>query len=96
MSLDIIGRCWHCGRDLTRADYGRETACLGCSKPTRVCLNCRFFARGRPNDCVEPMAEPVAAKDRANFCPFFEPTRTPAGTTTPTQDLRRAADELFK
>ncbi len=93
MPEDIIGRCWHCGADLTRADYGRETNCLGCGKPTRCCRNCRFYQRGRPNDCVEPMAESVSNKERANFCGFFDPWTTPTGAAG---QARQAADDLFK
>jgi len=98
MTEDIIGRCWHCSADLTRADYGRETNCLGCGKPTRCCRNCRFYQRGRPNDCVEPMAESVSNKERANFCGFFDPWAKPTGAATvaPDASLRQAADDLFK
>ena len=65
MATDIIGHCWHCGRDLAPSDYGREALCLGCGKPTRVCRNCRQFAPGRPNACLEPMTELVADKEKA-------------------------------
>ncbi len=98
MSDPILGICWHCGQALTAADFGRETNCPGCSKPTRVCRNCRHFARGRPNDCVEPMAEPILEKERANFCELFEPTDSPAvgGPNAATGDLVKAAEDLFK
>jgi hypothetical protein len=98
MPEDIIGRCWQCGADLTNVDFGRETNCLGCGKPTRCCRNCRLFQRGRPNDCIEPMAEQVADKQRANFCGFFDPSPTaiqdPIGSSG--DALRQAADDLFK
>jgi hypothetical protein len=98
MSEEIIGHCWHCGAALTRADYGRETCCLGCGKATRCCRNCRFFQRGRPNDCIEPMAEAVADKARANFCDFFEPSMRPESGEGPGCDDAqwRAAEDLFK
>jgi len=98
MSDKIRGNCWNCGRALTAADYGRETNCPGCTKPTRVCRNCRHFAPGRPNDCVEPMAEPIAEKERANFCELFEPATGPAGgdTRTDPDDLVKAAEAFFK
>jgi hypothetical protein len=99
LNTDTVGRCWHCGRELTRADLGREQTCLGCGRATRVCLNCRWYQRGRPNDCIEPMAEPVAAKDRANFCDFFEPTLQPRASGSAGADtdaLRQAAEDLFK
>lgn len=99
MSDEIIGKCWHCGAGLTKADYGRETTCLACGKPTRVCLNCRHFARGRPNDCMEPLAERVLDKSRANFCEHFDPTDRPAAApsvTAPANSLRQAAQDLFR
>jgi hypothetical protein len=98
MSEPTFGNCWHCGRSLSAADYGRESNCPGCQKPTHVCRNCVHFAPGRPNDCVEPMAESVLEKERANFCELFEPAeRRAGGTSGPTeQELTKAAEDLFK
>jgi hypothetical protein len=97
MNTEIVGKCWNCARPLTQAEYGREATCLGCGKPTHVCRNCRHYARGRPNDCNEPMAEPVLHKDRANFCELFEPTQRPAEGSGPTaEDLIKSAQDLFK
>ena len=94
----IVGRCWNCGRELTAADLGRETLCTGCGKPTRCCRNCRFYQPGRPNDCVEPMAEPVHDKEKANFCEHFDPEPDPRGGhgRKKDEDLRAAAEALFK
>ena len=50
METDVQGKCWNCGRELLKLDYGREDNCLECGKPTRVCKNCRWYAPGRPND----------------------------------------------
>ncbi len=98
MSDDIIGKCWHCGRELSKADYGREADCLGCHKPTRVCRNCRQYAPGRPNDCAEPLAEHLLDKERANFCEHFDPAEAPAssGPMNDRDALKKAADDLFK
>jgi len=98
MGDPIQGNCWHCGRDLTASDYGRETNCLGCTKPTHVCRNCRHYAPGRPNDCAEPMAEQVLDKKRPNFCALFEPTDRPAGSgpRIAGDNLIEAAEDLFK
>lgn len=95
---DLQGRCWHCGGELRGADYARENRCPGCQKATHACRNCRFFAPGRPNACLEPLVEPVLDKERANFCDYFEPTdKTSAqpGQATPTDDLLKAAEDLF-
>lgn len=93
----VIGHCWHCGAGLTVADYGRENLCLACGKPTRCCRNCRNYQPGRPHDCLEPVAEPVGAKDRANFCEFFEPgaNTSQEGKDATADDLRRVAEGLF-
>ena len=98
MSEEIRGICWNCGRGLTAADYGRETSCLGCGKPTRVCRNCRHYAPGRPNECLEPMVERVLDKERANFCELFDPSDRPSAGDAGTGEhaLRRAAEDLFK
>ena len=98
MNETIQGNCWHCGHNLTAADYVRENNCLGCNKPTRVCRNCRHFAPGRPNACFETMTEPVLEKERANFCELFEPTHKHADgeTGAAAVDLLKTAKDLFK
>lgn len=95
--METIGHCWHCGRPLSKADYGRETLCLGCEKPTRVCRNCNDYAPGRPNDCLEPMAERVMDKTAANHCEFFKPHPNPQRHQGAGADqLMAAAASLFK
>jgi len=101
MESDDIGLCWHCGRGLTKADYGRETLCLGCGKPTRVCRNCRHYAPGRAHACREPLTEPVLDKERANFCELFDPGHALEGQPGQPQapsaaDLLQRAQDLFK
>jgi len=99
MTLDLAGLCWHCGHQLSSVDYGRETTCQGCGKDTRTCRNCRHYATARPNECLEPMAERVLVKDRANFCEFFEPSDRPSESGsggTSQEALRAAADALFR
>ncbi|NEX20610.1 hypothetical protein G3480_09865 [Thiorhodococcus mannitoliphagus] len=99
MSDEVIGHCWNCGQALGKLDYGRETNCIGCGKSTRCCRNCRHYAPGRPNACVEPMVERVLDKTAANFCELFEPTSPAAeqGSGAPKADLlQQAAEDLFK
>lgn len=99
MSSEVLGICWNCGAELEKADYGRENTCRRCGKSTRACRNCRFFAPGRPNDCVEPMVERVLDKEKANYCELFAPSDAPvgrsAGATTGQDDLLKAAEKLF-
>ncbi len=99
MPEEKLGHCWNCQRGLTRLDYGRELNCLDCQKPTRCCRNCRQYAPGRPNDCLEPRVERIVEKTRANFCEWFEPSprlnAAAADAANPDQ-LRSAAEDLFK
>lgn len=98
MTSEIIGSCWSCGSGLKASDYGRETNCLKCNKPTRVCLNCRWYAPSRPNACEEPIAESVMDKNRPNFCSYFESgTMSDGGSELKSDtDHLAAAEELFK
>ncbi len=98
MSAQIQGHCWHCGAALGSQDFGRETNCLSCGKPTRVCRNCRWFSSAATNQCREPMAERVLEKERANYCEFFEATLEPAaaGGDSEAAALQQTAEALFK
>jgi hypothetical protein len=43
------------------------------------------------------VADAVADKTRANFCGYFEPTSPqPANAPQTTDDLQKAAEDLFK
>ncbi|MCU7815394.1 MAG: hypothetical protein KZQ81_09335 [Candidatus Thiodiazotropha sp. (ex Rostrolucina anterorostrata)] len=98
MNDTIKGKCWQCSTELEAADYGRETNCRRCGKPTRVCRNCRWYAPARPNQCEEPMAEPIMDKEKPNFCGYFEPTMDVSADKGNHSDdtIRQAAENLFK
>ncbi|MFC1350463.1 MAG: hypothetical protein G8D60_14015 [gamma proteobacterium symbiont of Phacoides pectinatus] len=96
MRETIQGKCWNCGAGLGAHDYGRETNCLGCAKPTRVCRNCRWYDPAATDQCREPTAEPVMHKERPTYCEHFEPTDDPAqGAGDASDTLRQAAEDLF-
>jgi hypothetical protein len=97
MTTIIAGKCWQCGSELTAHEYGRETVCLKCGKPTRVCRNCRWYDPACTNQCREPLAEKVQDKTRANYCDYFEPSADlSAGDGPGDADHRQAAEVLFK
>ena len=97
MNPNAEGTCWSCSARLVAADYAREGRCPACSKATHACGNCRFYAPGRANDCLEPIAERVIDKEWPNFCDLFEPgSHTSATAKPPADDLRAAAEALFK
>lgn len=95
MAYNMQGTCWHCGRKLQERDYGREARCPECDKPTHACRNCRFYSPGAPGQCLEPVADPVGDKQRANFCGYFEAADRYEGGENDAQALRQAADDLF-
>jgi predicted RNA-binding Zn-ribbon protein involved in translation (DUF1610 family) len=64
--------CWYCGSPISEKEpLGRSFRCANCGKDLRSCRNCRFFLSGARGDCSETSAEPVADKERANFCDWF-------------------------
>ncbi len=95
MQPNAEGICWSCGSRLTAFDYQRESDCPHCRKQTHVCRNCRFYAPGRANDCLEPIAEAVQDKQRANFCDYFEPSSKVFQAAADPERLKAAADDLF-
>jgi hypothetical protein len=66
-------------------------------------MHCRFFLPGSRGDCSESGAEPVADKERANFCDWFslDPKfrQATAGRQTAAgkaAEAKTAFDNLFK
>jgi hypothetical protein len=65
--------CHRCGRELSLiAKIQRADGCPYCHSDLKCCLNCRLHDPGANNQCLEPQAEWVTDKDKANFCEFFE------------------------
>ncbi|HVN87881.1 MAG TPA: hypothetical protein VMW17_23830 [Candidatus Binatia bacterium] len=70
---DHDGRvCHQCGADIGSVErVGRRDACLKCRADLHCCRNCRFFAPGHHNDCLETQAERQVDKVAGNFCDYF-------------------------
>lgn len=71
---DIIVTCWKCGgasEDLL-LPLSRTEECKHCGTDFHVCRMCRFYDTSVSNDCLEPVAERVTDKTRANFCGYLE------------------------
>ncbi|MFM7555172.1 MAG: hypothetical protein ACKPAH_07740 [Verrucomicrobiota bacterium] len=65
--------CHRCGWVWTLRDApGRSESCPQCRADLRICLNCRFHDLQAAHQCRERRAEPVAEKDSANFCEYFD------------------------
>ena len=61
----------------------RSARCEHCGADLRCCLNCRFHESSAYNECLEPSAERVLEKNRANFCDYFAPGTAEEGGRKP-------------
>ena len=76
MSDHLFGQCWKCGAALpdsiafdNRLPF--RATCDQCQGDLHCCRNCRYYEVGMPNDCRTPDSDPVADRERFNFCEFF-------------------------
>ena len=93
-----MGSCFACGAAFDPdLEIFRSTTCPSCGKDAHVCLNCRFYDKSVHMECRESIAEPVAQKDRSNFCEYFKVRETGRGPATDDRATRarEAAERLF-
>ena len=64
--------CVFCDAELA-ADFRvmRNTRCPHCDAYLHACVQCRFHEPTLHNQCLEPEAEFVRDRQKANFCEFF-------------------------
>jgi hypothetical protein len=64
--------CVSCDAELP-ADLrvGRETLCPHCDAYLHACVQCRFYEPTLHNQCLEPEADYIGDRQKANFCDFF-------------------------
>jgi hypothetical protein len=96
---DATGRsCHRCGAAVgTIERVGRRDACLRCSADLHCCLNCRFYAPGHHNDCLESQAERQVDKVAGNFCDYFSFRSGAHGARADGKtDPRAKLDALFR
>ena len=90
--------CWKCGTEWTLTGVpGRLDCCPECGSDLKVCLNCVSYDPRVAQQCRDRRADPVAEKNMANFCEWFDMIRRPfAGPQS--ADAREAAarDKLKK
>ena len=94
-------RCHACGAEVSKeGKLFRTDECGGCGRDLRCCRNCVHFHPTAHNQCLEPVAEWVADKERANFCEYFTfAESTGAGKTarqSPEEEARENWKKLFK
>ena len=93
-----MSTCFGCGTAFNSdVQIFRSTTCPSCRKDAHVCLNCRFYDTSAHMDCRESIAEPVAQKDRSNFCEYFKLREGTAVTGPAAGDhAREKLDNLFR
>lgn len=92
-------QCFHCGSEQKQEFVGRQDVCEKCGRNLRCCRNCRHFDTHANNQCREEQATRQVEKEKGNFCEWFqvaEGKRSGIGGAPASQDLRKAADALFK
>jgi hypothetical protein len=92
--------CWKCGTDIQLvAAVGvlKKDSCPNCDYDLHVCFNCRFYNSSAHNQCNETQAEWVRDKEKANYCDYFEPSKTagPMGQSK-SSDPKSAFNKLFR
>ena len=58
---------------------GRGTLCPHCDAQLHACAQCRFYEPTLHNQCLEPEAEQVRDRQKANFCEFYQLAGTALG-----------------
>ncbi len=95
-------RCHGCGAQIESSEkILRTDECLRCGRDLRCCRNCRHYHRSAHNQCLEPVAEWVADKEKANFCDYFSFAETGPGESRPSGGSPEAAarekwEKLFR
>ncbi|MBI5273222.1 MAG: hypothetical protein HY861_04490 [Chlamydiia bacterium] len=57
---------------------GFRASCPHCSSDLHACIGCRYYAVGKPNDCIVPGTEFIKDREAANFCEEFKPSIPPS------------------
>ncbi|MBI2925099.1 MAG: hypothetical protein HYY24_05270 [Verrucomicrobia bacterium] len=65
--------CHKCGWEWPKnTQPGRSETCPECRADLKVCLNCVSYEARAAYQCRDRRADPVAEKDSANYCEYFE------------------------
>lgn len=64
-------RCWNCASTLP-TDIDLTGTCPKCQSPLHCCKQCAHFEPSTRFQCLKPIPERVAYKDRPNECQLFK------------------------
>src|SRR5881392_4018464 len=95
--MSLTRHCWKCGTEYKlSASPGRLEACERCGSDLKVCLNCVSYDPRVAHQCRDRRAEPVAEKDAANFCEYFEFIRREFAPPAQTESRENKARDTLK
>lgn len=92
-----VFRCAVCGARQQAGEVKAEAVCDSCDADLHTCTHCTSFDTSVPNQCRQPITEPIRAKAKRNTCPHFAPkaAQESAPGAKP-NDPKAAFDALFK
>ena len=66
--------CWRCAKWVSEVPVkiGFRAVCPHCGCDLHVCRNCRYYAPGKPNDCIVPGTEFIRDREASNLCEEFK------------------------
>lgn len=97
VKYSLMKACHFCGRELPEGErVYRSTTCAACGRDLKICRNCRFYSAGAHGDCLETISDPVADKERANFCEFFQFRDSKPGPGAPGREKPAKAKDDFR
>lgn len=74
--------------------------CQFCGQDLHCCKQCQNYDQGSYNECIDPSADRILDKEKANYCDFYIPLQgkgTQSDTAAPNKnDLLAQAEALFK
>ncbi len=74
--MSLTRHCWKCGMEYKLSGSpGRSETCERCGADLKVCQNCISYDPKAAYQCRDRRAEPVAEKESANYCEYFEMIR---------------------
>jgi len=88
--------CWKCKKLISEEPMkiGFRTQCPHCEIDLHVCVNCRHYSPGKPNDCNVPGTPYIKDREVMNFCEDFS-LKTPT-SYKPKDDIKNHFKSLFK
>lgn len=88
--------CWSCGHAMPDPQFGKlsfRAVCDKCGMGLHCCLNCKYYAPGRPNDCAVPGTDFIADRAANNFCEEF--SILGKGPVPKDPNVKKRFDDLF-